>query len=478
MWGRFLKSIITSEPEGNDSPAVDFFTNQIIPCEFDDTSLKIVLYAQKSVAEQIEDNFGVPSGNVHYHYAMLLINWIREEQKNFEDRLIRIEYFLIDRFKSEVERDAYTNMKSYMSQLRTNVNSSILGEEFFEEVKRQKVAAFDSLIARKAPTVYKQSNKLTRAKVRLTMTQKKTLNYLIWKYQNTDLFQTNLWGEVSISVKVKELQDCGCGANIKQILKSLTSLGKDTWMEYIDENHKYVSAALFTRFDAEEDSKVINVTFSPTMTSFVNKLATYKEYTLVDRDAQAAMKTYAAARMYELCSQFRYSEKYIFQIKDKELRAILNCEEKYPDPNDFKRYVLQSAKTELERLYEEGKSDLYFDFAVKDKKASTVNIQPKYKRKEVASWIFSIKRGVTDFQYVKNDSLAEKKKFVDKAIQQILTCYITDEDAIETLMNKARKMDDKDRFAMARELQSSISELSSKGEVVIHNIMDKYRFKT
>lgn len=477
MWGRLLKSVITNEPQGNNSPVLDFFTKKLIPCEFEEKEMKFVFYATQSVAQEIENNFGRPSANPYFVYAKYLLAWIKAEQENFDNRCLHIHYYITDSFPNQVEKDAYETMLSYMPQLRSNVNSSILGEEFFEEVKRKKGTNFDSVIARNAPSIYKQSNKLSRVKMGLTMTQKKTLNYLIWKYQNTDLFQTNLWGEVSMSVSVKELQECGCGANVKQIMSSLTNLGKDTWMEFVDEKSgKLVSASMFNRFDAEEGAKTVDVTFSPTMTSFVNKLATIKEYSIVDRDAQAAMRSYATSRMYELCCQFRYSDKYIFQIKDEELRRILNCEQKYSDPHDFKRYILNGAKSELEQLFQAGKSDVYFDFAEKDKK-SRESDQSKYKRKEVVSWIFVIKRGPTDFAFVKNDSLEEKKRYVEMTIREIMACYITDDTLIESLMNKARKMADKDRFEMARDLQSSIRELSLKGEDLIVSIMDKYRFK-
>lgn len=484
MWGRLLRSIISADSQGNNSPSLDFYTKQVIPCEFDEKSLQFTLYASSYSANQLEENFGTPSDNPYYKHASYLLAWIKEEQENYEGRCIKLHYFITDNIKSQVDKDAYANILSYMPQLRNNVNSTILGEEFFEEVKRKKGTNFDAVIARNAPSIYKQSNKFTRVKVGLTMTQKKTLNYLIWKYQNTELFQTNLWGEVSMTVSLKELQECGCGANVKQIMNSLTNLGKDTWMQFVDENTgKMVSATMFNRFDATEGSKTIDVTFSPTMTSFVNKLATLKEYSIVDRDAQAAMRSYATSRMYELCCQFRYSDKFIFQIKDEELRRILNCEEKYLDPNDFKRKILQEAKKELEQLYENGKSDLYFDFAVRDKKSKDVkdtdkNGNPsKYQRKQVVSWVFVIKRGPADFAFVKNDSLEEKKKYVEMTIREILACYITDDGVIESLMARARKMGDKDRFDMARDLQSNIRELSMKGEKVIYDIMDKYRFK-
>ena len=477
MWGRLLKSVIVNESDGNNSPVLDFFTKHMIPCEFDEKDLKFTLYATRKVAEELEANIGVPSASPYFLYSNYLVSWVRSEQENYDDRCIHINYCMTDSLQSQVDKDAFEAMRSYMPQLRNNVNSSILGEEFFEEVKRKKGTNFDSVIARNAPSIYKQSNKLSRVKMGLTMTQKKTLNYLIWKYQNTDLFKTNLWGEVSMSVSVKELQECGCGANVKQIMTSLTNLGKDTWMEFVDEKTgKLVSASMFNRFDAEETARTVDVTFSPTMTSFVNKLATIKEYSIVDRDAQAAMRSYATSRMYELCCQFRYSEKYIFQIKDEELRRILNCEQKYSDPHDFKRYILNGAKTELEQLYNAGKSDVYFDFAEKDKRSRETD-QSKYKRKEVVSWVFVIKRGPTDFAFVKNDSLEEKRKYVEMTIREIMACYITDDALIESLIAKARKMPDKDRFDMARDLPSSISELSVKGGDLIVQMIDKYRFK-
>ncbi len=476
MWGDLLKSIITNESEGKDSQAVKFFTTSYLPYDFDETNLELTIFATQETVDRFESNFNNKDSE-YYQFYQYLIDWIRDIENNHDNKRMRLAYVVIGDKMREVELSAYKSIKMFMPQLINHVESKILGEEFYEEVKRKKAVMFDSLIARKSAALYKQSNKLTRAKVGLTLTQKKTLTYLIWKYQNTDLFQKNLFGDVSISVDVKELQECGCGTNVKQIIKSLKGLGKETWMEYTDENNKIVAATLFTKFEAEDGSKEVNVTFSQVMTTLINKIATYKEYTVIDRDTLTAVKSYASARMYELCSQFRYSQKYVFQMKDEELRRILNCEEKYKDPKDFKKWVLQVAQKELKKLYEQGQSDLYFEFSEKEKQTNH-DCQSKYKRKNVVSWIFIVRKDLSDMGYVENDDNEERRKYIESTLEQIIACYVADEVELSTLRRQIMKMSDKNKFEIARELQASIKKMTEQGETYIREIINKYRFQS
>ena len=474
MWGRLLKSIIQNDAEGKNSRTMKFFTHSILPYQFDNNPDRPVLtvFASTETINNFENAIGNLEGdNIYCQFCKIFMGWLRDE--GGDGKLINLFYKYTDKLESEVEKNSFESIKNYMPQLINHVESQILGEEFYEEVTRKKAVAFDSLIARKSPSIYKQSNKLTRAKVGLTLTQKKTLNYLIWKYQNTDLFQTNLFGDVSISVSVKELRECGCGTNIKQILGSLKGLGKETWMEYKDESGKLVVASMFSRFEAYDGSKTVDVTFTQVMTSFINKLATYKEYTIIDRDTMSEVRSYATARMYELCSQFRYSDKYVFQITDEELRRIMNCESKYSNPIDFKRRVLQVAQVELETMFKEGHSDLYFEFSEKEKR-SNENCQLNHKRKDVVSWIFIIKKNLNEFEYVENDGDEERKKYVTATLDQILACYVKSQDSITKMKDRIGKLTDKERFELTRELQYNIRQLSSKGELGLYEIICRY----
>lgn len=84
--------------------------------------------------------------------------------------------------------------------------------------------------------------------------------------------------------------------------------------------------------------------------SFDKKLKPYllqlkNNFTMYQFENVIALSSVYAIRIYELCKQYQKIKERIIEIED--LKEILDIEEKYKKYNDFKKYVLEIAKREI-----------------------------------------------------------------------------------------------------------------------------------
>ena len=344
----------------------------------------------------------------------------------------------------------YLEVKKMLLKYRTYREAQKASAEAFEAIKRKNEVGVDSLVT--FDSTYRQSNKLTRAKFdKLNITQKKVLNYLIWKYQHSDSFNKSILEECSFIITANELTACGCGSNPTVIFRNLMKLGKDTWMLVKDDKDLYTTLPMFNKF-AQISKNEISVVLSEVLVSLINKLSLYGEFTIINRNAINATKSYFSLRIYELCCQYRNSGKYLFYITDIELRNILECTQKYESPIDFKNKVLKVAEKELKELAKQGKSDIYFSFAESEKKKKTWDLG----RKEVVSWIFYIHKDLKKDGYIPHDSAEEKYKLSKIIISDIIHNYISNNVMKKNFLEIIENIQKEDLIPFARKLQNAV----------------------
>lgn len=183
-------------------------------------------------------------------------------------------------------------------------------------------------------------------------------------------------------------------------------------------------------------------------------------------------------RMYELCSQYRNANSPIIYISDDDLRAMLNCKDKYLDPHDFKKRVLKDAEKELKELSEKGVIDMCFEC----KEAESVKMDWQFKYKKVTKWALIIKRNENfEKTYISHDG---KKKKMDSAymvLHQIIETKLSDElskDQKEEYMAFVKGLTTNEIDALVHDLQIEMYFSGNKNKLeTFEIILRKYGFR-
>lgn len=288
--------------------------------------------------------------------------------------------------KDELLEKHFTTIKVLLSNHASNLSASHIAKKAEEKIKQGKT--IEAIL--KNRSTFRQSNKLTKSgfKCDITPTQKKLLNFLIWKAQiEEDKDKDNC---LNVSVSTSELKNLGFGSNQTIIKKNLLKLMKDTIMCIeIQQSWAYYNVFRFMRRDEKYGSN-INVAFSIEFSSLIDRLATSSNYTMLSVEKLNKIKRYSTMKMYELCCQYRNSDAQCVYLDDAVLRVMLNCSDKYQDPDAFKRHVLDVAQQELHQMSLDREIDLYFTYK-ELKKTDTIEMYGK-KRKAVEKWAFVIHR--------------------------------------------------------------------------------------
>ena len=318
-----------------------------------------------------------------------------------------------------------------------------------ERFKKQHKVGFDNVISinnkYKNTKIVKQSNKLNSAKYNLNLTQKKALLYCIYHLQN-NLTQINTplspLKNFAFSLTPSQFKELGVGENSVQIKNNLLKIF-DTSVELKLDNYgeEYELIHIFQSFKFEKKS--FSISFSPEFIGLINQLALHKEYTILNCDTILSCKSYYTTRMYELCAQYRNSNSYVVKIGNKELRRILNCENKYLDYANFKKRCLDDAKRELDTLFESKKSDLTFEITPY-KKGDIIN-----GRREILTWHISIK--IQPWIIENNQFLSNEKK--EEFATSIISDMVEHWDISPFYLNEFKRLDFETKMKIVRELQ-------------------------
>lgn len=325
--------------------------------------------------------------------------------------------------------DDFLNKFYYQIKNILNVYASYLkNEDLAKKAEKNIEVGLNLETILKKKNSYAQNNKLTKSGFNKTLTvvQKKLLNYLIYKSQNSNEVNVDDGSKI-IHITTAELTKAGCGSNQTALKQSLIKLMKDTVM-YIEHGKSWGIYNVFRYIKRDEDyGSEINVAFSPEMTALVDRIGVSRNYTLLSINSVNQIKRYTSMRLYELCCQYRNSDSSMVYIDDKTLRIMLNCTDKYEDPHNFKKAILNVAQKDLQDMVEAGKLDLYFTF--KEVKKSESNSIYGSKRKSVEQWAFVIHRGKNYVdKFIKHDEKTIRQKNAIKEIQDIISKHLDVDD--------------------------------------------------
>lgn len=329
----------------------------------------------------------------------------------------------------------------------------------------------------KKKNTYAQSNKLTKSGFNKTLTvvQKKLLNYLIFKSQYTSDDQTENGSKI-INVSTSELKKMGCGSNQTTIKKSLVNLMKDTIM-HIEHGNQWGIYNVFRYVKGENDyDSDIKVAFSPEMTALIDRIGVSRNYTLLSIGYINKIKRYTSMRLYELCCQYRNSDSSMVYLEDDTLRIMLNCTDKYLDPHNFKKAVLDVAQKELQSMVENGELDLYFTYH--DVKKGESNVNYGSKRKKIEKWAFVIHKSKNYVDgFVKHEEKNIRNKNAYDEITKIFNDYLSI-NKIDSYLSAVKRFSDAQLSSFVQELRFEVYfNTSNSVEFSIDEIMKKYGFR-
>ena len=123
----------------------------------------------------------------------------------------------------------------------------------------------------------------------------------------------------------------------------------------IEEGKKLIQTAWLSGAVYEKGTGYVELSFSPYLKPYMLKLNTM--FTKYKLENILSMKSKYSPRIYEIlkCNQFK--QQGYFELEVIELRKLLKANDVYPKYNDFKRYILDRTKKELNRV-----SDISFEF--------------------------------------------------------------------------------------------------------------------
>lgn len=370
-------------------------------------------------------------------------------KKLFSDKKLDLE------FSVQLADDFFNKYYYHIKHILHAYASYLKNEDIAKKAEKNIEDGLNLETILKKKNSYAQNNKLTKSgfNKNLTVVQKKLLNYLIYKSQNSNDVNVEDGSKI-IHITTAELKNAGCGSNQTAVKQSLIKLMKDTVM-YIEHGKSWGIYNVFRYIKRDEDyGSEINVAFSPEMTALVDRIGVSRNYTLLSINSVNQIKRYTSMRLYELCCQYRNSDSSMVYIDDKTLRIMLNCTDKYEDPHDFKKAILNVAQKDLQEMVQAGKLDLYFTFK-EVKKSESCNMYGA-KRKSVEQWAFVIHRGKNYVdKFIKHDEKTIRQKNAIKEIQDIISKYL-DYDALTEYISIIGELPAEKLFALVQDIRFEV----------------------
>lgn len=215
-------------------------------------------------------------------------------------------------------------------------------------------------------TIY-QDNKITQSRYEFTLIEKRIIYLIINEIRKKHILSdnsTDLFGDLIINLNYENFKEVS--ENTDLVYKSIRKL-ISKFYEF-DDNEQWMVVNIINKAKHKKKDATWEFTIDSDMVSKFAELArNYTAYSLV---VAMSLRSEHSQRMYEYCSQFRVAGGWRTSLK--ELRYKMKLEKKYDRYASFKLRVLEVAKKELKKMYDEGQSDLYFEYS-EQKKGRTVH---------------------------------------------------------------------------------------------------------
>lgn len=237
------------------------------------------------------------------------------------------------------------------------------------------------------------SNILVNAPVVYSLLERRMLYYLTLvvkhRFVERNLGEAKSWEDLWFNMTDADLGKIGGKTNVLQTYEALCDIGKKlVSFAYVNSKGERVRGKVHwvDSFFYNEDTHRYDVRMSPEVMKYLINLS--KSFTTFEVRTAMMITSKYAQKFYELCCQFsgdfryidkdgRKYKKNVVPISIENFRYIFSLDEEkdartgkvirkatYPNFGDVRRYVIIPAQNELNRLYYEGHSNVWFDCMV------------------------------------------------------------------------------------------------------------------
>ena len=239
--------------------------------------------------------------------------------------------------------------------------------------------------------IVKANDIIQKSRFNLRLQEQKIILYLISKLKPEDLELQEHNFQTKDFCKVYGLDDDSGKnyTNIRQTLKNLRD--KSIWVTLPDGSEETLS--WFDKVRINKNSGAVTIKISDMMKPYLLQLK--ERYTQYELLYTLAMKSQYSLRLYEILKSYEYQQKKIFDII--ELKKLLSAEN-YTRFPDFKRYIIDTAMREINKL-----SDLTVTYEIIKESRKFVKIE----------FIIKIKKDLNEKMttWVKiNEAISRKKE--------------------------------------------------------------------
>ena len=236
----------------------------------------------------------------------------------------------------------------------------------------------DSLLEKSRHYFISQPNDVTQAISNLSAVERNCwLQILRGIQKNRDLPDGHP-DKYVLTITRSQLLECvsGHSSNIDYAFNALKNITDSKKIFHSKDGHR-IYAGLLSYVDQHPDQETFSVGITPVLLPYFTNLSS--EFTVFDMYIEMSFKSVYSQRFYEFCCQFRNKKDNIFFLTVEEIKRMFNLlevrddkgniiqKEQYKNGSDFKRRVLDKAKNDIRKLYDQGLCDLYFEYKVKSK---------------------------------------------------------------------------------------------------------------
>lgn len=238
------------------------------------------------------------------------------------------------------------------------------------------------------------SNVLVQAPAVYSLVERRVLYFITLevkkRYTEKNLGVPQSWNDLYFSLTDEDLAVIGGKTHVLQTYEALADIGEKFFpIEFKNDKGEWIRGRVHwvDTFFYNETTKQYDVRVSPEVMPYLINLS--KSFTLFNVYEAMQLSSKYSQKFYELCCHLMTCEqsdnqgntlsKGVARIEMEHLRFLLNLnaitdvrtgkllqKNKYSTFKDFKRRVLDTAQTELFRLYQEGGSSVWFDYCIAD----------------------------------------------------------------------------------------------------------------
>lgn len=211
-----------------------------------------------------------------------------------------------------------------------------------------------------------QANVITESRYDFNRLEKNAL-YCIIRQVRRDYIETpseqKSYSNMHVVIDESVLSEIADDTHRKDAKEALINLRhRDITIE--DEEGNWLNTGFITMAKYEAKKRQFKVEVSSEIMPYLVDLA--RKYTVYSLTVAISLKSKWSQRFYELCCQYKnHLENGIpsFHKDIDQLRKMFTLEDKYPKLPDFKSRVIDKAQQELQKSYEAGQADLWFEYA-------------------------------------------------------------------------------------------------------------------